>query len=236
MKINIQAKTDYSALFSSLNTNSSKNSPAGDLSGLLSDYSSIKRGTYGKLLKAYYAKEPSAAKGNNTTTTDKKITANAETSVYNKVSTSADSLQKSIDTLSSLDASKDATETLKAVQNYVKDYNSFLSASGDTGNSTITGRTETIKAATASYNKQLSSLGINVGSDGKLSLDEDAFNKADKSGMSSLFSAKASYGYSVKVSAGMAASNANYESTKTSLYTSNGSYNISTGTLMDSLM
>lgn len=234
MKINIQARTDYSTLFSSLNTNKNNNSAAYDISNMLSDYSSIKTGGYGKLLKAYYAKDPAADK-TASTTTKKTATANAETGVYNKVSTTADSLQKSIDALTTLDTTKDEAANLKAVQNYVKDYNNFLSAAEDSDNYTITGRANTVKSSTAAYAKQLSNLGITVGGDGALKLDEEAFTKADKSDMASLFSAKASYGYSVKVSSGMAASNANYEATKTSLYTQKGGYNVSTGTLMDSL-
>jgi len=233
MGINIQAKTDYSALFSSMNTNTSGSSSIGDLTSLLTDYSSIKSGTYGKLLKSYYAKNPEAATKTSESVAKK---ADEETTTYNKVSTTADSLQKSVDAVSALKEDASEEDTLKAVQNYVKDYNSFIDAAKDTGNTTITGRADAIQSNTASYSKQLSSLGISIGSDGKLSLNEDTFKASDKSEMSSLFSAKASYGYSVKVSAGMAASNANYEATKTSLYTSNGTYNMSTGTLMDSLM
>ena len=55
MSISINLKTDTSYLFSSL-SNSSSNSGSGldSLSSILSDYSSIKNGSYGKLLKAYY--------------------------------------------------------------------------------------------------------------------------------------------------------------------------------------
>ena len=52
MGINIQMRNDYSYLFSSLNT--SKTGSAGNLS-FLSDYAAIKNGSYGKLMKAYYA-------------------------------------------------------------------------------------------------------------------------------------------------------------------------------------
>ena len=50
MSITIQARTDYSYLFSSLGTSSS----SGTNLNFLSDYASIKNGSYAKLMKAYY--------------------------------------------------------------------------------------------------------------------------------------------------------------------------------------
>lgn len=50
MGISIQAKTDYSYLFSGLSTSSTGS--AGNLN-FLSDYAAIKNGSYGKLMKAY---------------------------------------------------------------------------------------------------------------------------------------------------------------------------------------
>lgn len=235
MGINIQSKTDYSALFSSMNSSSTNSPAASDITSLLSDYSSIKSGTYSKLLKAYYAKNPSEAKSS-TTTKAKDTTESETTKAYNKVSTTSDALQTSIDKLSKLDVSKDDAETLKAVQNYVKEYNNFISASDDVDNISISGRVSTIKNNTASYSKQLSALGITTASDGSLTLNEETFNAADKSSLNTLFAEKSSYGYSVKVSAAMAASNASYEAGRTSLYTNEGNYNLSTGTLMDNLI
>ena len=64
-------KQDYSFLFSGLN--SSRNSSNNLLTSInLSDYNSIKTGTYGKLLKAYYKKDDvdtkdTSSKKNNTT-------------------------------------------------------------------------------------------------------------------------------------------------------------------------
>lgn len=54
MSINIRPRTDYSALFSGL---SSAKTPAGSMTNLLSEYASIKNGSYGKAAKAYYAKK-----------------------------------------------------------------------------------------------------------------------------------------------------------------------------------
>ncbi len=56
MSINIPERTNYSTLFSSLpGYKNSVNANISSLSSLLSDYSSIKSGSYGKLMKAYYS-------------------------------------------------------------------------------------------------------------------------------------------------------------------------------------
>ena len=52
MSINIQAKTNYSFLFSGLSSSAS-NALSGNW---LADYASIKNGSYAKLMKAYYDK------------------------------------------------------------------------------------------------------------------------------------------------------------------------------------
>jgi len=66
MSIKIAAKTDYSSLFDSLPKNKTSNLTASvlgastDMTSLLTDYSTIKSGSYSKLLKAYYAKQASS--------------------------------------------------------------------------------------------------------------------------------------------------------------------------------
>ena len=57
MSINIQAKTNYSFLFSGLSSSAS-NALSGNW---LADYASIKNGSYAKLMKAYYGKENNAS-------------------------------------------------------------------------------------------------------------------------------------------------------------------------------
>ena len=58
MSINIQAKTNYSFLFSGLSSTASNAAS----SNWLADYASIKNGSYAKLMKAYYGKENTASK------------------------------------------------------------------------------------------------------------------------------------------------------------------------------
>lgn len=57
ISINVGGNRDYSSLFQSL----SSNGGMGNMS-FLSDYASIKNGSYGKLMKSYYGTRPDAAK------------------------------------------------------------------------------------------------------------------------------------------------------------------------------
>lgn len=78
------SNVDYSALFGETSNSSSLGG-----TNILSDYASIKNGSYGKLLKAYYAKQD-AEKTAGTGDTSQKLTL---------MKTSADSLKKSADAL-----------------------------------------------------------------------------------------------------------------------------------------
>ena len=78
------SNVDYSALFGGTSNSSSLGG-----TNILSDYASIKNGSYGKLLKAYYAKQD-AEKTAGTGDTSQKLTL---------MKTSADSLKKSADAL-----------------------------------------------------------------------------------------------------------------------------------------
>ena len=245
MGISIQSRNDYSYLFNSMNTNSGNS-----LSSMnwLSDYNSIKSGSYGKLMKAYYssaAEESSSSKSASKTDstsilsklTDHKVpatTASDEAKAFNKAATSADALQSSIKDLSSLKDDADSDKIYDSLSKYVKNYNSVLDTAAATTDKAITNRLTSIKSATASNEKALNGLGISIGSDGKLSINKDTFNAADKSGVKDLFAERRSYASNVSVSAAMIQSTANYDSARESTYTATGTYSAVTGSLWDS--
>ncbi len=92
MSINIPQRNNYSTLFSSLPTyRNNVNANVNSLSSLLSDYSSIKGGSYGKLMKAYYS-EVSTTKKTSSSTTKKtdttEETTEKEESAVSKLATS----------------------------------------------------------------------------------------------------------------------------------------------------
>ena len=130
------SNVDFSALFSGTSDSSSVGN-----TNMLSDYAAIKNGSYGKLMKAYYAKQD-AEKLSGKGDTSQKLTL---------MKTSADSLKKSADALndSSLWEKKkikkkdektgeeievedyDWDKITKAVKSFVEDYNDVVKEAGE---------------------------------------------------------------------------------------------------------
>lgn len=244
MSINIQAKADVSFLFSSLGSGAS--GVAG--SNFLSDYASIKNGSYAKLMKAYYSESSSdsvksVAKKNNMVS---RALSSEESKAYAKVQKETDALKEAADALlgKSLFEKKDITTKdengventvqdydknaiYKAVNDFVSNYNSVLKAVEDTDNSTVERRVASMTNGTVSHEKSLSRIGISVNVDGTLSLDKDAFMKADMSKVKSLFNGNGSYGYQVSAQASLINYAADHAASRGSAYGVNGSYSSS---------
>lgn len=244
MGINLQAKTDYSFLFSGMGTTGTYGSGT---SSWLSDYASIKNGSYGKLMKAYYGKNSSDSvkkMAQNTEVNRNQKTALSETAkAYTKVQSTTDALKESADALlakgkDSLFAKdrQDQDKIYSAVNAFVQDYNQVLSAADDVDNNTIANRVDSMVNTTSVNAKLLGQVGITINQDNTLSLDKEAFLKADMSRVESLFGSTGSYGYSVSASASMINYNADYALSKADTYTFNGSYNsaYNTGALFNS--
>lgn len=241
MGISIQAKNDYSYLFSSLNT-SSKSGSAGNLS-FLTDYAMIKNGSYGKLMKAYYAETGSNKsqvnsvvknKTNSTSVDDTKTIANVESS------TSA--LKDSADKLLAKDsksvwAEEDMEKVYSAVNDLVKNYNSVLNTMDDVNSTSILSRAQNLTQNTAVNEKLLAKVGITIGEGNELSVDKETFMKADTATVKSLFSGNGSFAYRVSTYASFMNYAAEQEADKAATYTFNGSYGntYSSGNLFDSL-
>ena len=130
------SNVDFSALFSGTSDSSSIGN-----TNMLSDYAAIKNGSYGKLMKAYYAKQDA-----------EKLSGKGDTSQrLTLMKTSADSLKKSADALndSSLWEKKkikkkdektgeeievedyDWDKITKAVKSFVEDYNDVVKEAGE---------------------------------------------------------------------------------------------------------
>lgn len=112
---------------------------------------------------------------------------------YKKVSASATNVSEAINKLtdSSLwnDESKDYSRDNidNAVKGFVSTYNTFLSNISKVGNS-IEGTFKTaLNTITDEYKDKLSAVGITVGDDGRLTIDEDKFKAADVSKLKELF-------------------------------------------------
>lgn len=250
MSINIQAKPDMSFLFSSLGSGAA--GVAG--SNFLSDYASIKNGSYGKLMKAYFggsanSSVKSVVKNSSTDRTGRAGTtalSKEDTKAYNKVQTSTDALKKSADALlatgsNSVFAKKDITTkdengaetTVKdydrdaiygAVNSFVKNYNSLVTAADEVDDNAVGRRTATMLNETTSNLKSLLAVGISVNGDGTLDLDKDDFMKAEMTTVKSLFNGNGSYAYKVSSQASMINYAAENAVSKGYSYTAAGTY------------
>lgn len=244
MSINITAKTDYSFLFNSLSTSKSGSS-LGNLN-FLSDYASIKNGSYGKLMKAYFnetandkvssiAKKSAAKTGSATSEDDTKTLA--------KVQNSTDALKESADVLLAKGKnsvfSEDAVtdKAYKAVSAFVEDYNAVLSASDDVNSTSILNKTLGMVTATEANKSLLSKVGITIGEDNSLSIDKDTFMNADAATVKGLFNTTGGYAYRVSAQSSLINFAADNEAAKANTYDFTGAYsnNYSAGNIFNSL-
>lgn len=203
---------------------------------LLSDYASIKNGSYGKLLKAYYVKQDAE---NASVSGDSR-------QKLSLMRSSADSLKKSADALntSSLWEKKkikkkdeetgketeiedyDWESITKAVKSFIEDYNAVVGQAGDSDTKNVLRKAMWMTGITDSNERLLSEVGITIGKGNKLELDEDSLKEANVTTLKSLFTGSGSFADRISQKAGSlsnAAANAAAR-VKGTTYTSNGSY------------
>ncbi len=234
---NYDSGYDFSSLLGTSNTSSSAN--------LLTDYASIKNGSYGKLMKAYYAKQKadSAASGDSTQS-------------LTLMRSNADALKKSADALNDTslwekkkikkkdEETGEETEVedydwdaiTKAVKSFIEDYNAVVKAAGDSETKNVLRNAAWMTGITESTQKLLSSVGITIGKGNQLELDEDALKKANINILKSLFTGTSSYADKISQKASSisrAAANASVGS-KGTTYTSSGSYSDTLSKLLSS--
>lgn len=252
IRINVNARQDYSYLFQSMTT--SRGNSLGNLN-FLSDYASIKNGSYGKLMKAYYAKDAAdktASKGKDTETKKNSISTAADSAkTLSEIEKAADAMKESADSLlvkgsksvfrkknekATVSEEYDTDAIYKAVSGFVTDYNDLLSKTSAASSKNLQSKADTLAAVTSANAKLLSRVGITVNSDRSLSLDEEAFKKSDMGTVKNLFGTTGAYGYKVSAQASMIDYTAAKESTKSNTYTANGTYSnvYSAGNILNS--
>lgn len=205
-------KQDYSALFQSMSGGS-----LGNLN-FLSDYASIKNGSYGKLMKAYYgAEKASVASSSKKSRSNNVLEEILEEKKNPKVSkdvqkanadltTGISSLKASVSTLQSDKTYTDtengqsaADKVVSAVKTYVTDYNNVVKAAKG---STLSGKTAYVAnmmSSTARNADKLAEIGVTINTDGTIELNEGKLKTADMSKVQELFSSKdiMSYGSTI---------------------------------------
>ena len=221
ISINVGMKQDNSYLFQGLS------SSGGDMGNLnfLSDYASIKNGSYGKLMKSYYGSASNSSgasygtKANTNNVIDKILEekknpkVSKETQEANSNLTSGiSSLKNTVATLqndktyTTSDGTSAADKVSSAIRNFVSQYNDVVS---NAKNSTLTGKTSHVagmmKVSEANAEK-LAEIGITVNKDGTLQLNEGKLKSTDISKVPELFSKEdvVSYGSTVMSRLGFA--------------------------------
>ena len=215
-------------LFSSLNRNNTTSSLLGGGSDLLginySDYATIRNGSYFKLLSAYYSKSDSTDSA--TKVSPSISTAKDDAKTLTRIESAAESTEKSLSKLTATGkdsvfnkvekTAEDGTKTqeydrdaiYKAVKSYVDDYNSLLDRADDSKTKSILRAANSLKSNARANEKTLEKAGITVDADGRLSVDEKSFEKADMDKLKSLFTTHGSYATQTNVDLLKIASNA----------------------------
>mgnify|MGYP000664268772 CR=1 FL=1 len=250
MSINAYNASTISALFAGLNNSSSGTSLSYGID--FTTYNSIKNGSYSKLMRKYYSNQ--ASESTNGATANKntgKVHSidiqknNAKVNRDNAASLvdSASELKKyslwskvdKTDKDGNIAKEYDTDKIAKAVSSFVKDYNSLVSSTADSSSRYVLNSASNMVNYTRANADLLKKIGISVGSDNKLTVDEDKLKASDMAGVWAVFTVfkdSGSFGQTISAKAstiyGNAVSQLSELSTKNS-YTSNGLYSYSSG-------
>ncbi|MBR1742244.1 MAG: hypothetical protein IJ733_10355 [Lachnospiraceae bacterium] len=245
---------NYGFLFNSTGTNNNvglANALFGSKNTMLSDYSMIKSGAYKKLLTAYYKSQETendstanTKNTKNTKKTDRKDTSNSKSSVKtteenspnlvaksaadhlknSAVSLQRNSLYKETGKDEDGNATYNRDDITAAVKSFVSDYNSAVSSANKTSSATVQSKALNLTKATASNSKLLKEIGITVGKENELVIDEDKLGKAKISTLKSLFTGSGSYADRVANAASTVSKAAYAAANSTSSYSQSGAY------------
>lgn len=204
VNINVGSNQDYSYLFQSL---SSSSGGMGNLN-FLSDYASIKNGSYGKLMKTYYgtkqdtSTDAASKKSSQSTVLDRILEEKKNPKVSKDVQKANASLTTGLSSLkssvSALQGDKIYTDTengqsasdkvVSAMKAYVSDYNNVVNAAKGSTLSNKTAYVANMMSTSAANADKLAEIGVTVNSDGTLELNQAKLKEADLSKVQELFS------------------------------------------------
>ena len=117
----------------------------------------------------------------------------------------------------------DVEKILSEVKNFADNYNKLLDAAKDSTNSGVSANMSHIQDTTEHNKDALGSLGIRVGSDGKMTVDENTFQNTDMAAVRNLFR---DYGSSVATSASLVNYYMSTQADASNGYTSSAAYNV----------
>lgn len=244
----------YFGLNSNLNSNffnsmlgtGSAGSSFGSLYSSLADYAAIKNGSYGKLVKAYYAQmsdDKTSTKKNTTTKVKEKEKDETEKKTLTETKTKSEALKKSAGALmdvgkksifTKVDVKDEKTGTTtqqydtdkiyKAVKQFASDYNAMIKDAAKSNSTSITRKGITLQGELSARKDMLADIGIQINADNTLTVDEKQFKEADMRDVKDLFNGS----HSISAKAYQKATEINNLSTSaassTSMYNSRATY------------
>jgi len=184
------AESWWTSLFSNLGSGSSSFIN-------LNDYASIKNGSYGKLMKAYYKSTEDDTKTGSTSS--KKKTESVDTTGLAQMKKDAEGLKSATEALAKDDlwtktsGTYDTDKITSAVSEFVKEYNAVVKQSDNVSSSDIATNVRYMTSLTNTMSKALEKVGITVGDDAKLTLNEDTLKSADMKTVKALFYGSTSF-------------------------------------------
>lgn len=239
MNIGSYNSDSIGTLFSSLSSSSRYSSTS--LSGIyenLGELSSVKSGSYYKLLRAYYEKEDAGETSTSISNSTTKELATQKSASEDLIESASNLYKNSSLWKKDDEGNYDMDAIYNAVSAFVDDYNSTIKAASSSEVTSIANAAASMVNQNTTNSSLLKEVGITMDSSTfKLSIDEDAFKNADVSKIKSLFSGTGSYAYQIGAKASMINSAATIEASKANTYTDSGSFsdNYSSGSLYDSL-
>ncbi len=220
----------------------------GGTTSILAEWASIKSGNYKRLMRAYYSQDSnttSKTKSSSTKTKqEERAVTEAESSAQglkkatdDLLATGNKSVFKKVDTKDAdgkVTQEYDTNKIYNAVNKFVQNYNEVIKNTADTINSGVSSNRRSMISATDAKEKFLNDIGITINADNTLSIDKEAFQKADMSKVETMFSGNTSYGYQVSMRSSLIDYHAGREADTYNRY---GGYNTyKSGVNFDSLL
>lgn len=117
--------------------------------------------------------------------------------------------------------SNDIYDTIK---DFTKSYNEALKEAGSSSSEAVRSKASSLSYLTKKNSEALDDIGISIGGDNSLSVDDDKLLSSDREKLKGLFGGVGSYAYSVSAQSAMINYQANLEAAKAGTYTSGGTY------------
>ena len=164
---------------------------------------SIKNGSYGKLLKAYYKKQDAGTA--ESVEEEKKQLSLLKTKADNLKNSMLDLMDEDLFEKKTIKTKDEKTgeETekvdydwdaiTKAVNSFADSYNAIISATGESDNKKVLRNATWLTQMTEANSKLLAKVGITIGEDNKLKVDADVLKKANVNTLKVLFQGAGSY-------------------------------------------